>query len=86
MNTLAPKGKDHVGEKSEGHEHHGEEQDHRDHEDHEEGGRKLGEGKAIVELDEQKGFQLSPEAYQALKIDHRPIGKAPFSHPEIVPS
>lgn len=63
---------------------HGDHGGHDDHDDHDEeaghddhghghghghgGGKAIGAGKAIVEVDEEKGFKLSPEASKTLKI------------------
>lgn len=48
-----------------GHSDHGEEDGHGDHGD---AGKAVGEGKAIVAVDELKGFKLSPEAIKALEL------------------
>jgi len=62
-----------------GHDDLGGSEEHSDHEDHEEeghddhghghgGGKAIGVGKAIIEVDETKGFKLSHEAFKTLKI------------------
>lgn len=53
------------------HDEHSEHSDHHEHDQHKEGaadGKAIGEGKAIQEFIEGKGFSLSKEAYQALEI------------------
>ncbi len=68
------------------HEEHGDhdeqEEEHDEHGDHEEGSRKVGEGKAVLELDKQKGFKLSPEAYQALGVKHQRVENGQFHIPK----
>ncbi len=39
---------------------------------------KTGVGKAIIEVDENKGFKLSPEAISAIKIELKPIERKEF--------
>lgn len=53
-----------------GHDHdEGEHEEDADHEGHDHGGGKsIGKGKAIEEVDEQKGFKLSKEAIKTLKL------------------
>ncbi|OUR95445.1 hypothetical protein A9Q84_16565 [Halobacteriovorax marinus] len=51
------------------HEEHGKHDEHEGHDDHGHGGGKaIGVGKAIIEVDEVKGFKLSPEAIKSLSI------------------
>lgn len=58
------------------HDDHAEKEDHEDHDDHAEdeghddhgGGKAIGKGKAITEIDETKGFKLSKEAIKTLKL------------------
>lgn len=52
---------DHKGHKEDGHD------DHSSHEGHG-GGKAVGKGKAIEEVDEKKGFKLSKEAIKTLKL------------------
>ncbi len=67
------------GEKHDDHKDGEKHDDHDDHDDHEAkggheghgdhgGGKAIGKGKAIVEVDEKKGFKLSKEALKSLKI------------------
>ena len=61
----------HVGhEDNETHEEHAhDEHDEEGEDEHDHGSSKaIGEGKAIVEVDETKGFKLSPEATQTIKV------------------
>lgn len=53
-----------------GHDDHGEKKGHSDHDDHDDhgGGKAVGKGKAIEEVDEKKGFKLSIEAIKTLKL------------------
>lgn len=54
---------------NDGHNHAGKENEHSDHHGHDHGGGKaIGKGKAIVEVDEKKGFKLSKEAIKTLKL------------------
>ncbi|HMQ11355.1 MAG TPA: hypothetical protein PKC21_01875 [Oligoflexia bacterium] len=57
------------------HDEHGEE-------GHEEGNRKVGEGKAVVEIHDEKGFRLSTQAYVALGIDHQKVNGSLFKIPK----
>lgn len=56
------------------HENHGEDEGHHDHG----GGKAIGKNKAIVEVDENKGFKLSPEAIGTLKLKLMSIEAAEF--------
>lgn len=48
---------------------HKEHQDHKDHDGHEgEGGKAVGKGKAIIEINDKYGFKLSPEAIKTLSL------------------
>ena len=59
---------DHKGHKDdEKHDDHGAKGGHEGHGDHG-GGKAIGKGKAIVEVDEKKGFKLSKEAIKSLKL------------------
>ncbi|MCB0309397.1 MAG: hypothetical protein KDD48_08495 [Bdellovibrionales bacterium] len=75
-------------EKGAKHEAHEEGSDHDDHEgkeehgEHEEGSRKVGEGKAVVEFHDDKGFRLSSEAYQSLGIAHQEVKGRQFEIPK----
>jgi cobalamin biosynthesis protein CobT len=69
--------KDHDHDKHDDHDDHkghdhGKNDDHKGHDDHsghDHGGSKaIGKGKAIVEVDEKKGFKLSREAIKTLKL------------------
>ncbi|MCB0327097.1 MAG: efflux RND transporter periplasmic adaptor subunit [Bdellovibrionales bacterium] len=75
----------------EGHERHADDHtmEHKDdhkgmdnHDEHEEGNRKVGEGKAVIEIHDDKGFRLSNEAYQALKIRYENISGSRFPIPK----
>lgn len=53
--------------------------DHKDGDDHGHGGGKaMGEGKAIVEVDEVKGFKLSKEAIKTLKLKLKTVEGSTF--------
>jgi len=71
-------GHDHGKHEEKGHAHgeHGEEEGHDGH-DHG-GGKAIGEGKAIVLVDENKGFSLSKEAIKTLSIKMEKIKKSVF--------
>lgn len=76
--TFAEEGHDHNkkenqhkdGSKHDDHKDGDKHDDHKDGEKHEEhgGGKAVGEGKAIVEVDEKKGFKLSKEAIKSLNV------------------
>lgn len=59
-----------------GHDDHNGKDSHKSHDDHKEGedghdhggGKAIGKGKAIVDVDEKKGFKLSKEAIKTLKL------------------
>lgn len=57
-------------------EHHDDEQE--EHHDHD-GGKAIGHGKAIEEVDTIKGFKLSKEAISSLDIKFQTIERKPFS-------
>ncbi|PIK13711.1 hypothetical protein [Halobacteriovorax sp. JY17] len=68
-------GDDHHEEKHDDHEEHGDSDKHgHDHG----GGKAIGEGKAITEVDEERGFKLSQEAITSLGIKLKTITK--FNH------
>lgn len=51
---------------------------HHGEEEHEHESKALGEGKAIIELDEERGFKLSKEAIKTLKLTFLKIEKKEF--------
>ena len=54
------------------------------HDEHgEEGNRKVGEGKAVVGIHDQKGFRLSSQAYVALGIEHLKVNGSSFAIPKM---
>lgn len=68
---------DHKGHKDEdGHAHGKSKKD--DHSDHGDGGKAIGEGKAIVAVDEVKGLKLSKETIRTLKIKLKTVEGATF--------
>ncbi|MCB1196870.1 MAG: hypothetical protein KDK51_00735 [Deltaproteobacteria bacterium] len=68
----------------ESHDEHDEDEDHEgekkhgEHEEHEESSRKVGEGKAVVEIHDEKGFRLSSQAYDALGIELQQVNQNVF--------
>lgn len=81
------------------HDDHDDHDDHADHDDHEGeedghrhghgGGKAIGEGKAIVEVDEEKGLKLSKEAIKSLSIkleDYTPSSKTKIAKKTLVTS
>lgn len=50
---------------------------HSDHDDHG-GGKSIGQGKAILEIDEVKGFRLSKEAIKTLKLKLNTVAGSSF--------
>ena len=84
--TLSDKhdnhGHDHDEAKHDDHAHDG--HGHGDEDGHAHGGSKaVGEGKAIKELDEEKGISFSKEAMLNLKIKLRPLSKSSISIPKV---
>ncbi len=63
------------------HDDHKEEKGHADHGEHGEhgGGKAVGKGKAIEEVDENKGFKLSKEAIKTLKLKLQTVDGNEFS-------
>ncbi|MAX67625.1 MAG: hypothetical protein CME66_11870 [Halobacteriovoraceae bacterium] len=63
------------------HDDHKEEKGHADHGEHGEhgGGKAVGKGKAIEEVDENKGFKLSKEAIKTLKLKLQTVDGDEFS-------
>lgn len=51
---------------------------HAGHADHEESGKAVGKGKAIVAIDENKGFKLSEEAIKSLGIEFKKVDSSTF--------
>ncbi|MCO4792391.1 MAG: hypothetical protein KC493_01670 [Bacteriovoracaceae bacterium] len=64
------------------HDDHKGQDDHNEHEAHDDhghgGGKAIGKGKAIVEVDEKNGFMLSKEAIKTLKIQLKTISNSEF--------
>lgn len=73
------------GHEEHAHEEHAHEEDahdadeNEDHHDHHDSGKAIGVGKAIVEVSEEKGFKLSLEAFNTLKIELKKIKTKQFS-------
>lgn len=61
---------DHGEEKTDEHDHGGEKDDEHDHG----GGEKVGPDKAITEVNEEKGFKLSKEAFNSLDVKLQEVG------------
>ena len=56
--------------------------DHHEDEHHHGAGKSIGEGKAITEVDEEKGFKLSKEAIEALGLKMIVVKNSTFDIPK----
>jgi len=72
--------KEHDDHKKEEHSDHGDKKEdgHVGHDDHEGSGKAVGKGKAILAIDENKGFMLSEEAIKSLGIEFKKVDSSTF--------